>query len=224
MQRVAQLDHPEVREVVASHHCVVRFRQRRPVAERGVVAVAEALVAALEHADVSRWPPAWAVSDRHTDLWAVNGSLAFPLERLAPALGQRRRQHRGNLLGIVVGDSGAQPLQRWAEQPGQWQLHRYVLLSQPGRRIQQRGHLGVRPCFQHTSAAARACWCRNALASSASDGPRRTPQQYLTLRPLPHGQRSLRPCWAMTSASWGACFLPRRLRPSRTDQAELTPM
>jgi hypothetical protein len=64
-------------------------------------------------------------------------------------LGQRRRQHRTNLLGIVVGDGGAQPLQRRAEQPGQWQRHRYVLLSQPGRRIQQRGHLGVRPCFQH---------------------------------------------------------------------------
>lgn len=38
-------------------------------------------MAALEDADVSRWPPAWAVSDRRTDLWAVNGSLAFPLER-----------------------------------------------------------------------------------------------------------------------------------------------
>ena len=36
---------------------------------------------ALEDADVSRWPPAWAVSDQRTELWAVNGSLAFPLER-----------------------------------------------------------------------------------------------------------------------------------------------
>src|SRR5215211_411593 len=75
-----------------------------------------------------------------------------------------------------------------------------------------------------TNAAERACWYKNALASSASDGPRRTPQQRFTLRPLPHRQRSFRPCWAMTSASWGACFLPRRLRPPRTDQAELTPM
>jgi hypothetical protein len=81
VQRIAQLDHPEVREIVPSHHCVVRFRQRRPVAERGVAAVADALVRALEHADVSRWPPAWAVSDRHTELWAVSGELAFPLER-----------------------------------------------------------------------------------------------------------------------------------------------
>ena len=80
MQRVAHLDHPEVREVVPSHHCVVRFRQRRPVRERGTEAVAEALLAALRDAHVSRWPPAWAVNDRYTELWAVNGELAFPLE------------------------------------------------------------------------------------------------------------------------------------------------
>ena len=80
MQPVAYLDHPEVREIAPSHHCVVRFRQRRPVRERGTAAVAEALMAALRDADVSRWPPAWAVNDRYTELWAVNGELAFPLE------------------------------------------------------------------------------------------------------------------------------------------------
>ena len=79
MQRVARFDHPEVREIVPSHHCVVRFRQRRPVRERGTEAVADALIAALEDADVTRWPPAWAVNDRHTELWAVSGELAFPL-------------------------------------------------------------------------------------------------------------------------------------------------
>lgn len=81
MQRIAYPHHPEVREIVPSHHCVMRFRQRRPVSERGVVAVADALIAALEDAHVTRWPPAWAVSDRHTELWAVGGELAFPLER-----------------------------------------------------------------------------------------------------------------------------------------------
>ena len=81
VQRVAHIDHPEVHEIVPSHHCVVRFRQRRPVNQRGGEAVAEALIAALEDADVSRWPPGWAVSDRHTELWAVTGKLAFPLER-----------------------------------------------------------------------------------------------------------------------------------------------
>jgi hypothetical protein len=80
MQRVARIDHPEVREVVPSHHCVLRFRQRRPVRDRGSEAVAIALIAALEAADVSRWPPPWAVNDRHTALWAVSGELAFPLE------------------------------------------------------------------------------------------------------------------------------------------------
>ena len=81
MQRVARLEHPEVREIVASHHCVLRFRQRRPVRERGIEAVADALIAALEDCDVSRWPPAWAVGDRTTVLWAATGDLAFPLER-----------------------------------------------------------------------------------------------------------------------------------------------
>ncbi|MBA2630951.1 MAG: hypothetical protein H0U84_08010 [Thermoleophilaceae bacterium] len=81
MQRVARLDHPEVREVVASHHCVLRFRQRRPVRERGAEAVADALIEALEHSDVSGWPPAWALSDRAIGLWAVAADLAFPLER-----------------------------------------------------------------------------------------------------------------------------------------------
>ena len=81
MRRVARLDHPEVREIVPSHHCVVRFRQRRPVLERGGEAVADALIAALEDSHVTRWPPAWAVSDQRTELWAVNGELAFPLER-----------------------------------------------------------------------------------------------------------------------------------------------
>jgi hypothetical protein len=80
MQRVARLDHAQVREIVPSHHCVVRFRQRRPVRERGGEAVADALIAALEDSDVTRWPPAWAVSDRQTELWAVSGELAFPLE------------------------------------------------------------------------------------------------------------------------------------------------
>ena len=68
-------------EIVPSHHCVVRFRQRRPVRERGSEAVAEALVAVLSDADISRWPPGWAVNDQPNDLWAVNGELAFPLER-----------------------------------------------------------------------------------------------------------------------------------------------
>ena len=73
------MDHPEVREVIASTHCVERFRQRYPVREPGVDTVMDDLVAALEGADVSAWPPAWAVSDRPVSLWAATADLAFPL-------------------------------------------------------------------------------------------------------------------------------------------------
>ena len=77
----ARIDHPEVSEIVASAHCVHRFRGRNPVREAGIDAVVPALVEALEAADVSAWPPAWAVSDRPAELWAVSGRLAFPLAR-----------------------------------------------------------------------------------------------------------------------------------------------
>jgi hypothetical protein len=68
MQRTARLDHPEVREIVPSHHCLVRFRERRPFRELGADAVTEALIAALEDADVSGWPP---------DGWAATASRAY---------------------------------------------------------------------------------------------------------------------------------------------------
>lgn len=50
-----------------------------PIREPGGAAVEAALRAALEEADISGWPPAWAVSDRSAELWAVTGELAFPL-------------------------------------------------------------------------------------------------------------------------------------------------
>lgn len=81
MQLVAHTHHPQAREIVASAHCVQRFRQRLPLHEPGADAVAAALRAALERADVSGWPPAWAVSDRPAELWAVTAQLAFPLAR-----------------------------------------------------------------------------------------------------------------------------------------------
>ncbi|MBN1530254.1 MAG: hypothetical protein JW895_14435 [Thermoleophilaceae bacterium] len=83
MQRTARLDHPEVREIVPSHHCVVRFRQRRPFRELGTDAVMEALTTVLEDCHVSGWAPAWAHGDRDTALWAATADLAFPLERTA---------------------------------------------------------------------------------------------------------------------------------------------
>jgi hypothetical protein len=79
--RAARIDHPEVHEVVASAHCVHRFRERMPIRRPGVGAVAEALLAALEASDVSAWPPGWAVSDEPAEMWAVSADLAFPLVR-----------------------------------------------------------------------------------------------------------------------------------------------
>jgi hypothetical protein len=78
---VARLDHPEVHEVVASAHCLNRFRERMPVRSPGRAEVVAGVVEALESADVSRMPPAWAVSDKPAELWAATADLAFPLAR-----------------------------------------------------------------------------------------------------------------------------------------------
>ena len=75
--------HPEVEEIVPTAHALKRFRERYPVRTAGIDAVAAALIEALEQADVSAWPPAWAVSDRPAALWAVTRDLAFPLARTA---------------------------------------------------------------------------------------------------------------------------------------------
>jgi hypothetical protein len=77
----ARIDHPEVEEIVPTAHAIKRFRERYPVRTAGVDAVATALIAALEDADISGWPPAWAISDRSAEMWAVAGDVAFPLAR-----------------------------------------------------------------------------------------------------------------------------------------------
>jgi hypothetical protein len=79
--RTARTHHAEAPEIVASAHCVKRFRERMPIRTPGGAAVEEALVAALESADITHWPPGWAVSDRPAELWAIAGDLAFPLAR-----------------------------------------------------------------------------------------------------------------------------------------------
>lgn len=76
---IVHMEHPEVRECVVSAHCVARFRKRMPVRDPGVAEVVAGLRASLEAADVMRWPPAWAVSDRPAPWWAISGDLAFPL-------------------------------------------------------------------------------------------------------------------------------------------------
>lgn len=78
---VAYTEHPLAAEIVPSAHCVHRFRQRMPVRTPGIGEVARTLLEALEAADVSAWPPGWAVTDRPAELWAVSGDVAFPLAR-----------------------------------------------------------------------------------------------------------------------------------------------
>jgi hypothetical protein len=78
---VARTGHPEAPEIVPSVHCLLRFRQRTAVRSPGGGEAARALLEALAAADVTHWPPAWAVTDRPAALWAVNGDLAFPLAR-----------------------------------------------------------------------------------------------------------------------------------------------
>ncbi len=85
LRRTARVDHPEVREIVPSDHCVLRFRQRFPVRTPGGAEVLEALLDHLEAADVSGWRPAWAAGDRPAELWAVHEDLAFPLARTPQA-------------------------------------------------------------------------------------------------------------------------------------------
>jgi hypothetical protein len=102
--RAARVGHPEVEEIVPSAHCVHRFRERMPVREPGIDEVERALLEALEGADISRWPPGWAVSDRPARLWAVNGDIAFPLE---PARDQPRRWVAVTCLRRADGRGGA---------------------------------------------------------------------------------------------------------------------
>lgn len=80
--RVFRDDHPDVTEVIASEHCVLRFRKRRRIRDAGLQAVSAALQEAFEDADLTRWAPTWVDSSRHAPLWALVDDVAFPL---APA-------------------------------------------------------------------------------------------------------------------------------------------
>ncbi len=77
--RVFRDDHPEVSEVIASEHCVLRFRKRRRIREAGLDVVSAALQQAFEEADITRWAPTWVDTPRRTELWALLDELAFPL-------------------------------------------------------------------------------------------------------------------------------------------------
>jgi hypothetical protein len=72
---------PQAPEIVPSAHCLARYRERMPVRVPGIDEVARGLLEALEAADITHWPPGWAVSDRPAPLWAISGDLAFPLAK-----------------------------------------------------------------------------------------------------------------------------------------------
>jgi hypothetical protein len=81
----ARTGDPQAPEIVPSDHCVARYRERMPIRTPGLDEVVEALLATLESATITRWPPAWAVSDRSTVLWAITSDLAFPLVETSDA-------------------------------------------------------------------------------------------------------------------------------------------
>ena len=80
---VAHTEHPEARELVPSDHCLLRFRERMPVRVAGGLTPATLLLELLRDAEITVWPPGWAVSDRQAPLWALAEDLAFPLVRTA---------------------------------------------------------------------------------------------------------------------------------------------
>ena len=73
-------DHDEVHAIQPTWHCLLRFRQRVPLAA-GADAAAAALRASLERADLTRMAPGWVSGrDRGAQMWALDGDLAYPLE------------------------------------------------------------------------------------------------------------------------------------------------
>jgi hypothetical protein len=82
--RVVRPDHPEVSEVIASEHCILRFRKRRQIRKAGLDAVSDALQQAFEEADFTRWAPTWVDTGRQTQMWAIAGDMAFPLTPAGP--------------------------------------------------------------------------------------------------------------------------------------------
>jgi hypothetical protein len=81
---VSRFDHPEVSAVIASEHCLQRFRRRRRISTPGFAALELELSRAFEDAEITALAPAWVQSDHGTQLWALLDDLAFPL---APATG-----------------------------------------------------------------------------------------------------------------------------------------
>jgi hypothetical protein len=73
--------HDEVRLIQPTWHCLLRFRQRVRL-DAGTDAAVEALRASLDRADLTRMSPGWVVGrDSGAEMWAIDGDLAYPLNR-----------------------------------------------------------------------------------------------------------------------------------------------
>jgi hypothetical protein len=74
-------DHPEVRVIQPTWHCLLRFRQRgrHPI---GADEAVDGLRDVLQHAAIDAWPPPWAAG-QEAERWAVADPFAFPLTRTA---------------------------------------------------------------------------------------------------------------------------------------------
>jgi len=71
--------HDEVRAIQPTWHCLLRFRQRVSL-PAGTDAATTALRESLDRADLTRMAPSWiAGRDRGTQMWALDGDLAYPL-------------------------------------------------------------------------------------------------------------------------------------------------
>jgi hypothetical protein len=78
-----QVEHPEVRVIQPTWHCLLRFRQRgRPAV--GTDPAMVALVETLRQADIGPWPPPWAAG-QDAPRWATSGACAFPLVPAGPS-------------------------------------------------------------------------------------------------------------------------------------------
>ena len=72
-------DHPDVRRIQPTWHCLLRFRQRVRV-PIGTDEATSALRESLDRADITAMTPPWiAGRDRGAQLWAIDGDLAYPL-------------------------------------------------------------------------------------------------------------------------------------------------
>ena len=154
-----------------SHHCVVRFRQRRPVRERGSRRSAEAFVA-RSSTRTSRWPR--TITTATPQPVGQNGSLAFPLERTDRRVATSRP---------CLARSG-----RREPRPTAWRSSTRPLAGMQ-RAVRPAASTSAAPRSRRSSSATAGCWLPDTrrpppaapdVAAAMADAVRRRP-----MRPAP---------------------------------------